>query len=147
MDMKKALEANKGLKGVKSSVVEVRVDELPTKAKPKNINITDIHSYQFEKEGVRLWRFHKIGAGFFVPFIELPTFGKSELIVIDDYNSDKLVGRKMITKQADVNNEGIYFYCAQPHCFRRFSDQQKDWKIINYMINIPVNKQLRPRAI
>ena len=86
------------------------------------------HNFRYEKNGVRVWRAHRVGSGKLIKFSNV--ISKQQVSPSLDVHEGFFPFRNIriykTTKNDDVEHEGL-FYCSEPGCqmvFKAFSELQ-----------------------
>lgn len=124
-DMRKALVENR-VKGTTSSVNTI--NETNKSLKIKDIpNISTYHNFNYEKNGVRVWKAYGIGPGKLIKYQDIYVTHQSctEICTLDGEHfqfqaNDMREVKKNTQLKDEEDTEQLLFHCLEPSCTRSF---------------------------
>lgn len=119
-DMKTALESHGGVKGCRVAVVEVDTSkENNTDNKIPGISL--LNNFQYQKNGIRVWKAYNIGPGRVIPFKDLIVLpqGETGLKIIQPFGQIEQRGRV----GESVRQKTEIYSCQETGCILTFKTQ------------------------
>ncbi|VDI15626.1 Hypothetical predicted protein [Mytilus galloprovincialis] len=91
--------------------------------------ITQLHNFQFESDGLRVWKAYKIGKGQLIPWKSLGSPPKpAELLIKLNWTNEEIVSRSLSTEDEDLHpkpkRRKISYDCPKDGCIRSFSSNE-----------------------
>ena len=127
-EMKTAIESNGGVKGCRVAVAKID-SKLKKQKQTKWDGISLINNFQYEKDGIRMWRAFEIGPGRLLPYNDLcGNDGDEEptgLTLVADFGkqNEGKIG-KAPSVSSSSRNFGQLFPCSEPGCVNAFEDEE-----------------------